>query len=339
MSNLSLDRHSELVSRELGMYEAAVLLAPGHAEQVALSYQPPAAGEVGIEVHGCGVCGSHKEVWSGESLVQYPLAPGAPGHEGWGEIVEVGLGISSSLIGQRVSFLGFHSFAEYERCPIRSCLLLPEELEDQPFPGEALACAWNVFSRANVREGMCVAVVGVGFLGALLVQLCKQAGSEVVAFSRRRTALHFANLAGADRTYRVESPSSAIDVVAEFLDTRGGRGCECVIEATGSQQGLTLASSLVGVRGRLVVAGYHQTGARSVNMQQWNWNGIDVVNAHERDPSVYMSGMRAALEQVLSGRLTPERFYTDLFPLSRLDEALDRLNERPEGWLKSLVIL
>ena len=37
-------------------------------------------------------------------------------------------------------------------------------------------------------------------------------------------------------------------------------------------------------------------------MQAWNWKGIDVVNAHERDLGVNMRGLREAIEAVASGR-------------------------------------
>jgi hypothetical protein len=54
-----------------------------------------------------------------------------------------------------------------------------------------------------------------------------------------------------------------------------------------------LAGELCAERGRLVIAGYHQDGMRQVNVQLWNWRGIDVINAHERDPQAYVDGMRA----------------------------------------------
>ena len=47
-----------------------------------------------------------------------------------------------------------------------------------------------------------------------------------------------------------------------------------------------------------MIAGYHQDGLRQVNMQLWNWRGIDVINAHERDPRVYISGMHAAANAI-----------------------------------------
>jgi threonine dehydrogenase-like Zn-dependent dehydrogenase len=72
-------------------------------------------------------------------------------------------------------------------------------------------------------------------------------------------------------------------------------------------------------------------------MQLWNWRGLDVVNAHERDPQVYVDGIRAAVDAVLHGRLDPSFLYTHTYPLERLDEALAATRDRPDGFFKALV--
>jgi threonine dehydrogenase-like Zn-dependent dehydrogenase len=113
--------------------------------------------------------------------------------------------------------------------------------------------------------------------------------------------------------------------------------CDVVIEAVGKQWPLDLAAELTRERGTLVIAGYHQDGPRQVNMQLWNWRGLDVTNAHERDPHIYVQGMRAAVEAVASGRLDPTPLFTHSFPLERLDEALDATRDRPEGFVKAVV--
>ena len=118
-----------------------------------------------------------------------------------------------------------------------------------------------------------------------------------------------------------------------------GRGCETVIEATGLQAPLDFAGEITGTRGRLVIAGYHQDGLRQVNLQMWNWKGLDVINAHERDRSVYVSGMRAAIEAAVGGRIDPGAFFTHTFPLERLQDAFVTLKERPPGFLKALVVV
>jgi NADPH2:quinone reductase len=105
------------------------------------------------------------------------------------------------------------------------------------------------------------------------------------------------------------------------------------------QETLDLAGELAKERGRLVIAGYHQDGLRQVNMQMWNWKGLDVVNAHERDPQIYLRGMSAAIDAVVAGILDPTPLYTHTYPLEDLSHALDLLGTRPQGFMKALVLL
>jgi threonine dehydrogenase-like Zn-dependent dehydrogenase len=82
--------------------------------------------------------------------------------------------------------------------------------------------------------------------------------------------------------------------------------------------------------------GYHQE-PRQVNMQLWNWRGLDVINAHERDPALYLSGLKRAVAAVCEGKLRPWALFTHDFSLTELDHALATVQQRPEGFLKALV--
>jgi threonine dehydrogenase-like Zn-dependent dehydrogenase len=128
-------------------------------------------------------------------------------------------------------------------------------------------------------------------------------------------------------------------VVEQVVELTGGEGCERVIEATGAQRALDLATELARERGRLVVAGYHQEGLRQVNMQLWNWRGLDVINAHERDPQTYVAGMRAAVDTIANGELDPAPLYTHRFRLDQLDQAMEMMRRRPDGFLKALITM
>ena len=152
--------------------------------------------------------------------------------------------------------------------------------------------------------------------------------------SRRASALETARHLGAAETIALDQHEAIVRRVQELT---GGAGCDRVIEATGKQGPLDLAGELTRERGRLIIAGYHQDGPRQVNLQLWNWRGLDVINAHERDPKIYMQGIREAVEAVASGRLDPRPLYTHRFPLERLDDALNATRDRPDGFLKALV--
>ena len=312
----------------------AVISNPRKAEVRNIDVAKPGARELRIRLQGCGVCGSNVPVWEGRPWFQYPLEAGAPGHEGWGVVDEVGTEVAEFRCGDRVALLSYHAYADYDLASAEQVLHLPEQLGLTPFPAEPLGCAMNIFARSEIHEGSHVAILGIGFMGALLVQLAKAAGAQVAAISRRPFALETAHSCGANETFSV-AQSGVRDAA---LGVTGHKGFDCVIEAVGRQESLDLAGELVRERGRLVIAGYHQDGLRQVNMQMWNWKGIDVVNAHERDPRTYIEGMRSAIDAVIDGRINPEPLYTHVYPLEDLPRALDMASTRPDGFLKALVV-
>jgi threonine dehydrogenase-like Zn-dependent dehydrogenase len=172
-------------------------------------------------------------------------------------------------------------------------------------------------------------------LGALLTQLAAKAGARIIAISRRLVSLDVAKRMGASEIIVMDDHWRVIEDVRTLT---GGRFCDRVIEAVGKQWPLDLASELTAERGRLIIAGYHQDGPRQVNLQLWNWRGLDVVNAHERDPQIYVRGMNEAIEAVVSGRLDPSTLYTHTYRLEQLDQALDATRDHPENFLKALVL-
>ena len=319
---------------ETRMMRAAVVAAPGEVRLAGVPAPVPAAGEVRIKLEGCGVCASNLEPWAGLEWVSYPHEPGGLGHEGWGVVDAVGNAVSDIRPGDRVAALSYRSFAEYDVAPEPMVARLPPALDGQPFPGEPLGCAFNIFRRSDIHAGQTVAIVGIGFLGAVLTRLAAKAGARVIAISRRQESLDLARSFGAAETIPMHDHMAIVDQVRSLT---GNAMCERVIEAVGKQWPLDLATELIGVGGKLIIAGYHQDGPRQVNMQAWNWKGIDVINAHERDADVQMRGMREAIEEVASGRLDPTPLYTHRFSLDRLGDALDATRDKPHGFVKAWV--
>jgi threonine dehydrogenase-like Zn-dependent dehydrogenase len=325
-----------MVSGKEQMMRAAVLEGPGVIRIADVAPPEPEPGEIRIRLEGCGVCASNLEPWAGQEWLTYPGEPGGLGHEGWGVIDAVGQGVTNFSIGERVAALSYRSFADYDVAAADMAIKLPRALDGKPFPGEPLGCAFNIFRRSDIRAGQTVAIIGIGFLGAVLTKLAADAGARVIAISRRQESLELARRYGAAETIPMLDHWAIIEQVKALT---GEAMCERVIEAVGKQWPLDLAGELVGFGGRLVVAGYHQDGPRQVNMQNWNWKGIDVVNAHERDPAVQMQGLREAVEAVASGRLDPEPLYTHRYELEQLGEALDATRDKPANFVKALVML
>ncbi|HEV3002043.1 MAG TPA: alcohol dehydrogenase catalytic domain-containing protein [Solirubrobacteraceae bacterium] len=312
--------------------QAILIERPRSARLVDVPVPEPAAGQVLVEIEGCGVCGSDLSAWLGASESGYPRPPGAPGHESWGRIAAVGDGVHGLSVGDRVATLAQRAYAQYDLAGAETVVPLPPALDGKPFPGEALACGVNASHRAAFRPGESVAVVGVGFLGAIIVQLAKNAGARVIVSSRRRYAQRIGLAMGADEAIGLDEHT--VDRVKEW---NGGELCDCVVEVTGVERPLDVAGRLTKIRGRLVIAGYHQGGRRSIDLELWNWRGLDVVNAHERDPAVYARGMAEAVDAVVRGDLDPSPLYTDEFALADAAAALEKAADRPDGFLKALL--
>lgn len=318
---------------------AVVVTGPRTAELQRVDLGDLTSGQVRIEVEGCGVCGSNLPVWEGRPWFSYPLAPGAPGHEAWGRVLAHGPdvgphpGTGAPPVGSRVAFLADNAFAEMVDVPASALVEIPAAVAG-PFPGEAVGCAFNIAARSGFAAGQVVAIVGAGFLGILTGALAAEAGAHVIALSRRESALDLARAFGAKDVVQLNGSD---DPVAQVQRLTGGGLCDVVVEAVGAQAPLDLAGALTDVRGRLVIAGFHQDGPRTVDVQLWNWRGIDVVNAHERDDAIRLGGIRAAVEAIAAGRIDPGPLYTHALPFERAGDALDLIVERPEGFLKALV--
>lgn len=313
---------------------AAVLREPRQIEIVQVEAPRPGPGEVRVRLEGCGVCASNLPPWEGRPWFSYPFAPGALGHEATGVIDALGEGVEGWTAGDRVALMSQHGYAEFDTAPADAVVRLPRELDGCFFPGEPLGCAANVFERSCIEPGQFVAIVGTGFLGSLLVQLAVSRHARVLALDRRSWARDRVRNFGAE----VVPWRSREEMIAEVRELTGGRFCDVVIESTGKQEPLHLAGELTRERGRLVVAGYHQDGLREVNLQLWNWRGLDVINAHERDPARYVDGIRRAIDAVLQKQLDPFPLLTHFLPLDALGEALRLTHERPDGFMKAVVV-
>lgn len=320
---------------DVAMQRSAVIEAPGKVSVQESVLPQPGKGEVRIKLEGSGVCASNIPVWEGRDWFDYPVSAGEPGHEGWGIVDAVGEDVKHLKNGDRVTALSYNAYGTHDLAAAESVVKLPDFLEGKPFPGEPLGCAMNIFNRSDIKKGHTVAIVGCGFLGILLIQLAKAEGARVIAISRRDFSLKAAKDAGADETITMDDHHRIIEEIKEITN---GNFCERVIEATGKEWPLNLSIELTGERGKLIVAGFHQDGMRSINVQMLNWRGIDMISAHERNPMQYIKGIEDAVVAVKEERMNPFPLFTHSFSLNEMEEAYKHLTERPDGFVKALIL-
>lgn len=310
----------------------AILVGPRSTEIVERSTPDAGAGEVSVRVRACGVCASESHRWQGDT----PTFPLELGHEVAGEVVAVGAGVRSVTRGQRVTGLFHRGFAEYAVAPEDQVVLLPESVSYETGIGEPIACIISALRRTRVEPGDTVAVVGLGFMGLLMLQAARLKGPARVIAIDPRGDVHAAALAlGADIAL---APEDVGDGLRVFQRGTPEQGVDVAIETTGVQAGLTLAGELVRNHGMLAILGYHQGGPRSVDMELWNWKALDVLNAHERRVAHKVDSMRRGIALIGTGQIVVEPLITHRFGLDQVDAAFQALHNKPDGFKKAIVL-
>lgn len=302
----------------------ARLVSPRSFDVVEQEVGAPTAGQVRVRILACGVCASELHAVE-DTLESYPLSIG---HEPIGVVEAVGDGVEGLREGMRVTGGFGPSFAERVLADHRHIVTVPDGLETNDAIGEPLGCVVEGKRRTRVVAGDRVAIAGVGYMGLMMLQLVVMSGAaETVAIDPRADARDAALAFGATEALAPEG------IVGNEADGE----FDVVIEASGTQAGLDLTTGLVRQHGILSILGYHQGPPRSVDVQQWNWKAIDVVNAHVRRRDLLNEAIRRGLELIRLGRLQHASLVTHRFGLEGVGDAFQALATKPEGFIKAVV--
>lgn len=312
----------------------AVLQAPRGFEVMEEPIPEIAPDEVLLRVAACGVCTSELDQWEGKaSGLTYPRYIG---HEVSGVVERAGAKVDSFQPGDRVgAWVTSRGFAEFVAVKAEYCFPagnLPLDLA----LAEPLSCSVNAVEMANLSLSDDVVIIGAGFMGNLVQKLVQLKGPRhVIVADTRPDALERAKKMGARRVVDVRDESLP-QVVKELTD---GQGADVSFEATGAQAPLTLLGDVTRMSGKVVIVGFHQGGMRELPLAYWNWMAFQIHNAHFREISTIMRGMRIGMRLLTSGRLTLDELVTHRFSLNEINQAFQTACEKPEGFVKSTVVM
>ena len=251
----------------------------GGAEIVEVNVREPAAGEVQVEVAACGICSWDIQTFKAGSDSPY-AAP--PGHEGIGYVAKLGAGVSDIEIGQRVAGGGF---GRLRNLPANRLYKIPDSnLDDTHWIVEPVSCVVTGMDHCRLRAGERLAMVGCGFMGLMMIQGLKGVGADqLIALDIDDRRLQLALEMGATEAHNVTAAGFA-DVQADLR----GRGIDVVVDTSGSQSGLDLATDIVRRAGRINLFGWIKGTQATFNPSTWHGKAISLVNsspaAQLRDP-------------------------------------------------------
>jgi threonine dehydrogenase-like Zn-dependent dehydrogenase len=310
------------------------VVTPGASEVVTRCVQEPGAQEVIVKVSRCGVCASELPLWRDAGRT----VPFRLGHEPFGVVESVGANVTRFTPGDRVTGLFKEAFGDYCTVPEDVLLPVPDEVGDDSAMGEPLACLVNAARRTPIEFADTLVIVGLGYMGLGLLQLLRLRGAaRIVAIDVREESLAHARIHGATEAYTPDTVPEDL-FLTEFGRWQSDAGAHVVVEASGTAPGLELAGKLVKAHGTLSILGYHQGAPRQVDVGMWNWKAIDVVNAHVRRTTDLLKSMRIGLELERSGLIDTGALVTHRFGLDSVDDAFQALVDKPEGFIKSVVV-
>jgi predicted dehydrogenase/threonine dehydrogenase-like Zn-dependent dehydrogenase len=179
----------------------------------------------------------------------------ALGYSASGVVTAVGREADEFRVGDRVACAGggYASHAEVIFVPRNLCCKIPEGVTQEAASYTTVgAIAMQGIRQADPRLGETVAVIGLGLVGQLTVQILKAAGCQVLGFDIDPVKCELALKSGADS---VSSDSSSS--LAACAALTNGRGADSVVitAATKSSEPIELAAELARDRARIVVVG------------------------------------------------------------------------------------
>lgn len=196
-------------------------------------------GEVRVRVHVSGVNPSDtkgRSGWGGNNAMEYPRV--IPHQDGAGVIEQVGEGVPSSRIGERVWIYEaqrgqpFGTAAEYVVVPSAKAARLPDNTDFAAgacLGVPAMTAHRCLFADGSVKGQTVLVAGGAGAVGNYAVQLAKWGGAKVITTVSSPQGAEVVRAAGADHiiNYKTED---VILRIKEITGVRNGRGVDRIVE-------------------------------------------------------------------------------------------------------------
>ena len=298
----------------------------------------PAPGQVLIRIHASGMCGTDLHAHHGHLGAKTPIVLG---HEPTGEIVELGAGVLDLRVGDRVGVFwnqkgdgrcAVCQAGRPDRCPngqswmhlgganselmlawASGCALIPDGLSFES--AAPLFCGgYTVMSglrNGDPKPGERVAVLGMGGLGHMALQLSKAVGLETFAITgqieKKAELIGF----GADEVLLSgDDPGAALQAAG---------GADVILSTTNSAKQISAAFAGLRPQGRFVNMGVPD-GPLMINPMQLLFGQRQLRGSTQDE----RSDLFETLTLAAAGKIKPK---IELYPLARANEVRERLQE------------
>ncbi len=321
----------------------------------------PTPGEVVIEIHYVGICGSDMHFFQygriGSKVIDRPFVLG---HECAGIVVAVGEGVTEFAPGDRVvpepgvpcGSCEMCKGGHYNLCPdmrfmasppndgcLRRYLAYPARMvfhlpDSVPLLHgamiEPLAVGLHAARMGGAQLGKCAVILGGGPIGMMTLLACRAMGvSRLIVADLFEKRLQNAVRLGAQETIL----ASETDTVEAVLALTGGAGADLVFETAGNPVTLQQACRCAARGGCIVLVG-NQTAPVELELMPLMVREVRVQPIYR-----YRNIFPIAIEALAAGRIDLSLTEPSLFPFEQAEHAFQYTIAHGQSIIKSIVEL
>ena len=314
-----------------------------------------------IKVSTCGVCGSDVHMWkAGKGWSKENSSDFVMGHEFCGVVTNAGK--SSFKKGERVTFwanlycgkcdmckagkehlcrdvngtnyIGFvcnGGYAEKFVGKYKNAYRLPDTVSDIAAALiDPLMVAYHAVCDVKLKPEDKVLIVGSGIIGHLIGDLAKKAGVSYLALSKindlkikRAKELNLF-----DEYFDGNDP----EVVEKMYEKTNG-GFDVIFEAVGSSKTLNTCIEAVKPGGKIVMIGNSVEPEIPVNINRAVLKEVKMLGS----VSCTRKEFEDTIALIANGIIKPEKYVTDILPLSELQYAFEKQSDENNELLKTVI--
>jgi L-iditol 2-dehydrogenase len=327
-----------------GLMDAAVLFGKEDLRLERVEIPVAGPGEIVVRVGAALTCGTDLKVYRRGYHARMLKPPMPFGHELAGFVSDVGEGVDSFRVGDRVVPLNsapcdacyfcergqqnlcddllFNNgaYAEYLRVPARivekNTLAVPDAvLLEHAALTEPLACVIRGLEESAARAGDSMIVIGAGPIGLMFMHAAALAGVDVIAVVKRADQVETAKLFGARQVLRVDEVEDVVEAARAL--TPDDRGADVVIEAVATPATWEWAVGMVRKGGLVNFFGGPPSGTVvSLDTNRLHYGDITLKASFHHTPAT----CRTAFELITSGRFQSAEFITGRASLNEVPE-------------------
>ena len=283
--------------------------APKKLEIISEEIPVLGATDVLVKVVSIGLCHSDVPQFLGQSsmggtdhhgrrMMVSPLTyPMYIGHEPVGVVLEVGSDVKGISVGDYVGG-SMGGYADYTVTDQKRCIPIPKTVDPLKYClPEPLTCIANILQCASPEFGDYVAVIGCGMMGLMTIAGLKNSGaSELIAIDLSAERLTLAKKYGATHCLLASG-----DVDEQVYEITKGRGCDVVVEITGSLKGMKTAAQIIRYAEMFDYTGRGKLVAPSLYGKAETWDPETGYNLMFRAPIIHSAHPWYAIDYRRSG--------------------------------------